>query len=124
MLRGIALRNQRPLWGRVEWWTLGLSGAALVGAWFMVFNGFPIETEQVVAHYSIPFGIDGIGPWWQVWLIPGAATVLTIVHVVTLAPWVRRHSTVAAHFIHYTTVLLNFGVVWTILLLRYQQLPA
>ncbi len=89
----------------------------------MVVNGFPIETEQVVTHYSIPFGIDGIGPWWQVWVIPGAATVLTLMHVFAFAPWVRRHSPAAAHFVHYATVLLNLGVAWGILLLRYQQLP-
>ncbi len=115
--------NQFRPWGRVEWWTFSLSGAALVGAWVMVVNGFPIGAVQVVTHYSIPFGIDGIGPWWQVWLIPATATVLTLVHVLTLAPWTRRHSPAGATFIHLITFIFNLGVVWAILLLRYQQLP-
>ncbi len=89
----------------------------------MVVNGFPIGAGQVVTHYSIPFGIDGIGPWWQAWLIPAAATVLTLVHIFALIPWARRHSQPTVHFIRITTFLLNLGTVWAIFLLQYQQLP-
>lgn len=123
MFRGIAPAAPRRAWSRGDWWTLGLSVVALAGAWFMVINGFPIGAVQVVTHYSIPFGIDGIGPWWHVWLIPATATTLTLIHLFALIPWSTRRSTPSAHFVRITTVLVNVGVVWAIFLLRYQELP-
>ena len=89
----------------------------------MVVNGFPIGAVQIVTHYSIPFGIDGIGPWWQTWVIPAGATTITILHLFVLAPWVQRHSRTHARFVHVVTFILNLGSLWAIFLLRYQQLP-
>lgn len=89
----------------------------------MVINGFPIGSLQVVTHYSIPFGIDGIGPWWHTWIIPITATLLTGIHYIVLAPWARVRSQHSATFVHTVTLLLNVGAAWAIFLLRYQQLP-
>jgi len=115
--------DQRGVWARREWSVVGVSGVALVSAWVMVVTGFPIGADQVVTHYSIPFGIDGIGPWWQVWLLPAAASVLTLAHLFVIVPWVRARLPKVLPLVWAGTIVLNLAVAWAVLLLRYQQLP-
>ncbi|MFA6042574.1 MAG: hypothetical protein WC786_02710, partial [Patescibacteria group bacterium] len=46
--------------------TIGFAvgAGALVGAWFIVVSSIPPSSANVVTHYSIPYGIDGIGVGW------------------------------------------------------------
>jgi hypothetical protein len=111
----------KPLWRSKERWAVLAAVAGLAIAWVIAVRGFPLGALGVVTHYTIPFGIDGIGPWWVVWILPAAATLLTVCHHLGLAPFVRRRTPRALPVLHASTVALNFGVAWAVLLLWFQQ---
>lgn len=110
-----------PLWRSKERWAALAAVAGLAIAWGIAVRGFPLGALSVVTHYTIPFGIDGIGSWWVVWALPAAATLITILHHVGLAPFVRSRSPRVLPVLHATTGLLNLGVAWAVLLLWFQQ---
>ncbi|MEK7640205.1 MAG: hypothetical protein AAB424_03655 [Patescibacteria group bacterium] len=110
-----------PLWRSKERWAVIAAVGGLVIAWGIVVNGFPYGALSVVTHYTIPFGIDGLGSWWVVWFLPAIATLLTVAHHLGLAPFVRHRAPRVLPVLHASTVLLNFGVAWAVLLLWFQQ---
>ena len=110
-----------PLWRSKERWAVLAAVVGLVIAWGITVKGFPVGAVSLVTHYTIPFGIDGIGPWWVVWILPASATLLTLLHHVGLAQIVRSRTPRVLPVIHTTTILLNFGVAWSVLLLWFQQ---
>ncbi|MDP2789917.1 MAG: hypothetical protein Q8O51_02205 [bacterium] len=127
----IAIRRQRlrtwfrhaltPLWRSKERWAVLAAVLGLVIAWGIAVMGFPVGALSVVTHYTIPFGIDGLGSWWVVWLLPAIATLLTVFHHLALAPFVRPRTPRMLPVLHATTILLNFGIAWAVLLLWFQQ---
>jgi hypothetical protein len=122
---GTWLRHEfTSLWRSKERWAVLAAVAGLAIAWGITVKGFPVGALSVVTHYTIPFGIDGIGPWWVVWLLPGIATLLTIFHHLGIAPFVRRRTPRVLPVLHATTIMLNFGVAWAVLLLWFQQSSA
>lgn len=113
-----------PLVGAKERWAVLAAVVGLAMAWGITVLGFPIGTASVVTHYTIPFGIDGIGSWHVVWLLPVLATALTLVHHVGLAPFVRLRTPRVMPVLHGATIALNFGTSWAVLLLWFQQVNA
>ena len=79
--------------------------------------------QSVVTHYSIPFGIDGIGAWWHVWMVPALATLILLVSLLWLLPFLRRRQPGTVSLIHTSSLLCSAGVAWGIFLLRVQQVP-
>lgn len=112
-----------PLWKSPERWPVIGSGIGLAVAWGIVVSGYPPGTENVVTHYSIPFGIDGIGSWWQVWLVPSIATVVTVLCVLGMLPVLRHRQPKSIALLHSIAVFCNFGIAWGLFLLRVQQVP-
>ncbi len=98
-----------------------LGVGALIGAWFIVVTSIPPRSADVVTHYSIPYGIDGIGRGWLLWSLPIVASVLTLALWIWLAPWAQRRSRHLPSFLSAGMCMVNLGVLWTLFLLRYQQ---
>ncbi len=49
------------------------------GIWAYILVVFPPRSETVFLHYNILFGVDLVGPWWRLLLIPifGLGIIIT-----------------------------------------------
>lgn len=62
-------------------------GLLLLVGWMISFWRFPAfgaQGEVVPLHYNIYFGVDSVGPWWRILMIPGFATLVFGLNVLIL----------------------------------------
>ena len=48
--------------------------------WYLLFKGTPQERDLVPLHYSIYFGIDLIGPWYKIFILPILGAVFFLIN--------------------------------------------
>ncbi len=79
--------------------------SAALPVWLVV----PLREARpfIPLHYNIYFGVDRLGPWFQIFFIPGLACLLFILNLV-LQTAAFRHQHFLATLISIATVLLNF----------------
>jgi hypothetical protein len=49
-------------------------------SWYTLYHIRPTE-DLLFLHYNILYGVDLIGEWWKLWLIPLGAAVMGIVNL-------------------------------------------
>lgn len=62
--------------------SLVVSAVLLAIAWWATVTRVHPNADQVYLHYSIIFGIDLLGEWWKLWLVPVGATSLLVFNLV------------------------------------------
>ena len=70
------------LYFRDVWVSAPLVGAILVQIflwWYLISNIRP-EAGQIFLHYNIIFGVDLIGDWWKIYLIPLAGLLVILLN--------------------------------------------
>lgn len=68
--------------------TLMLGGASfllVLGLWAWLAWHIRPSADQIFLHYNVLFGVDLIGPWWHIFYISAAGTVVCVVN--TLLGW-------------------------------------
>ncbi len=60
----------------------------------------------VPLHYNIHFGIDTVGPWWQVYIVPGVGLLFMLLNFVAARITWRRDE-VLTYIIAAATVLIE-----------------
>jgi len=65
----------------------------LLGFILVFWKIFPVRGARSVfaLHYNIYFGIDLIGAWWKLFLVPGAALLIWAVNLVVASVSYRDH---------------------------------
>lgn len=59
-------------------------GAAGVSVWRLIAALKP-QSELILLHSNILFGVDLLGPWWQAWLVPfGALALAALNHLLAV----------------------------------------
>lgn len=103
-------------------WTLGIAFALLVIAWVMALWRVPqiVGPGAVIPlHYNIYFGVDYIGAWWQVLLLPGFATLVLLVNTF-FATRVSKDQEVLANIMHvmavFVALLVDIALFFIILI--------
>lgn len=67
---------------------MGLSVLFLAVGWAVSLWRFPSLVgagEIIPLHYNIYFGVDAIGPWWRILMIPGFATLTFLLNLLVMA---------------------------------------
>ncbi|OGY83771.1 MAG: hypothetical protein A3F54_05325 [Candidatus Kerfeldbacteria bacterium RIFCSPHIGHO2_12_FULL_48_17] len=64
--------------------------------WAFFVYKFPPQEEPLVLHYNIYFGIDLIGPWWQIFFLPATGAVIWLVNILLAAFFYSRDRFLAA----------------------------
>ncbi len=76
-----------------------LNGAA----WLMLALQLPREDEQIFLHYTVIFGVDYLGPWWQAFVLP--AIGLSILLINAALGWLIFHKE------KFAALLINIAAV-------------
>ena len=91
---------------------LGLSGAvflAVVGILFIFIHPSEVLT---VLHYNVYFGVDLLGAWWQVYILPGVAWVFVALNtVLAYYLYTKNQERIAAYLFLLGSLMLMSGVV-------------
>ena len=97
-------------------WILG-PGLAAVGIlgllWGYTFRRLGPTPQSVFLHYTVVFGVDWVGSWWQLWLLPGFGTVIFLLNY--LVGWfVYSQEKLAARALTVVTFLLMGAILVTL----------
>lgn len=69
----------------------------------------PIDLP-VVLHYNVYFGVDMVGDWWQIFLLPLVGTCFLVVDT-GLAYWFyRKKERIAAYLLLLASLIIQVGV--------------
>lgn len=90
---------------------LGLSGfVLLVLAGILIFFFRPSEVLTVL-HYNVYFGVDLLGAWWQMYILPGVALVFVFVNMwLSYHFYERRRERIIAYLLLLGVLMLLSGV--------------
>lgn len=65
---------------RLFWLALIIALLLNAGQWGYIYWQFPPIEGVVFLHYTMYFGVDITGPWWNILLIPAASLLCIIVN--------------------------------------------
>lgn len=71
------------------WMAAGGSNAAL---WLLLLLAVRPSAEPVTLHYTIYFGVDRVGAWYQLFLVPLAGLIVLAVNAGLSATYRRREA--------------------------------
>src|SRR5688572_23331888 len=85
-----------------------------------LFFFFIRPTEKLlILHYNIYFGVDLLGLWWQVYILPGLSLLLFIGHFMLARFFYYRKERVAAYlfllgfvFLALSLLIASIGIVY------------
>jgi hypothetical protein len=90
----------------LAWQILLLLGSFIVLGYFV-----RAQQSVVIIHYNVYFGIDLIGVWWQIFIIPTIGLLFTLINT-TLAYFLYEHKErIAAYTLLLTSLFLGLGVL-------------
>ena len=68
-----------------DYWISGplVASLALQGAvwWYVLANIHP-SSEQFFLHYNVVFGVDLIGAWWKIYLLPAVGLLVLLLNYI------------------------------------------
>jgi hypothetical protein len=65
----------------------------------------------IVLHYNVYFGVDIIGDWWQVFLLPSIGLVFMLVNGILSYALYKRYERIAAYLFLLTAFLVQVSIV-------------
>lgn len=48
--------------------------------WFFLYRNFPASSDPVFLHYTVFFGVDRIGPWYHIFLLPLSGFLILVLN--------------------------------------------
>ena len=97
---------------------LALAAAILLNAitWLLVFVSFPDRSDAMVLHYNIYFGIDLVGPWQQLLMIPISGTASIVVNTGLVLLFSKKAGLLSS-VLEFSAVLIQVILLTAVLLL-------
>ena len=85
-------------------------------AWSWITFHIPASTTQVFLHYTILFGVDQIGEWWQIYTTPVIGLSILLFNMI--AGWaVYRHERFYSYILLMSSLIVNiFVAIFSVLL--------
>jgi len=72
------------LYFRDLWISLPLIGVffAQIYIWWDLIANINPDAGQIFLHYNIVFGVDLVGDWWRIYLLPGIGLLVLVVNYI------------------------------------------
>lgn len=75
----------------------------------------------VPLHYNIHIGVDTVGPWWRIFLVPAIGLIVMIVNVL-LARYMWTRDPALAHIVGVATLALQVALFVAMIFIVYLSL--
>ncbi|NTV40970.1 MAG: hypothetical protein HGA61_01725 [Candidatus Moranbacteria bacterium] len=107
--------------GLVQWIFIG-SFVVNVGNWVLIsFFIRPVDFP-IILHYNVYFGVDVIGDWWQVYLMPLVGLLILLVNSLLGYLFYQQKERIVGHLLMLATFIVQVGIsiaVASLLLINY-----
>lgn len=90
-------------------------------AWLFLYLNFKPQTEPVILHYNIYFGIDLIGAWYKIFFIPLFGLVCFFINF-ALSVIIYTRAKILSYFLIHTSSLIQILMLLTVVFLIFQNL--
>lgn len=84
--------------------------------WYTVSRVRPSD-QQFFLHSNIIFGVDLVGAWWKIYLVPTVGAIFLILNAL-LAWWLYRSDRLAARLVLIFTIVVELAIgqgLWRII---------
>jgi hypothetical protein len=91
-------------------WVLIASLAINLGNWlFIAFFIRPVDF-LIILHYNVYFGVDLIGSWWQMYLMPLIGLLIAFANAFLGYLFYQRKERIVAHLLMLATLIVQVGI--------------
>jgi hypothetical protein len=98
-------------------WTAGVAAITVLIDAIIILAIFPHQSNLPL-HYNIPFGVDYIGSWYEVWWLPVLVLIFTITNCV-VGFWIWRRDRVLSYFMLAGTVYVAVIILTALALITW-----
>lgn len=91
--------------------SVGLAVILNLVAWPVLFFGVSRHREAIILHYNVYLGVDMIGAYWQIFLIPAAGILFELVNIVLGWYLYRGQERIGAYMLLLAGVMVEFGAL-------------
>jgi len=107
--------------GLIQWVLIG-SLIVNVANWACIaFFNRPVDFP-IILHYNVYFGVDVIGDWWQVYLMPLIGLLILLVNAILGYLFYQQKERIVAHLLMLASFVAQVGIsiaVASLLLINY-----
>jgi len=80
------------------------------------------RSYSIILHYNVYFGVDLVGEWWQSYLAPATATVLTLLNVFLAWRFYEKKERIASYVLLLASIMIQLSsaiAVASVVLINY-----
>jgi len=107
--------------GLVHWVLIGSLVLNAVNWGLIAFFIRPVDF-LIILHYNVYFGVDVIGPWWQVYSLPLIGLIVMGINTVLGYLFYQKKERIVAHLLMLATFIAQVGItiaVASLLIMNY-----
>lgn len=78
------------------------------------------QTEPIILHYNIFFGIDLIGPWFKIYLIPLFGLICFFINF-ALSAIIYKRSKILSYLLIHASSLIQIFILLAVIFLIFQN---
>lgn len=107
----------------IVWINLGLAGLFNLINWAILLLNVKPQSDLIVLHYTLYFGVDLVGKWTESFLIPAVGLLLIGVNTI-FAHYLMERSRVASYFFLVLLPVLEVTLLFASIFLIIANRPA
>lgn len=105
------------------WITTGAAGLINIATWLILLINIKPQTNLIVLHYTVYFGVDLVGGWLEALLIPAFGLVVLLTNLLIAAFFAERYR-VASYFFLILTPVIELLLLLAAVFVIIANLPA
>lgn len=92
-------------------WLLILNLFINVVSWFILLIFIKPVDFSVILHYNVYFGVDVIGDWWKIFLLPALGLFLFFLNLLLSIYFYQQEEKVAAYLLMFVSFLAQLSLI-------------
>lgn len=92
-------------------WLLGLSGLVNLAIWVSLKIFIKPVDLPIILHYNVYFGVDTLGDWRQVFILPLLGLVLLVINLLLAIHFYGKKERIASHILLMATLMLQLSLL-------------
>ena len=96
---------------RIVFWLSILSLAANLVDWVILKIFIKPVDFPIILHYNVYFGVDKLGDWNKVFLLPSLGLVLLLTNLFLSRHFYRQKERIASHLLLMATLMLQLSLI-------------
>lgn len=95
--------------GVVHWVLIGSLILNVINWGLIAFFIGPVDFP-IILHYNIYFGVDVIGPWWNIYFLPAIGFIILAINAILGYLFYQKKERIVAHLLMLATFIVQIAV--------------